>query len=103
MSGRPQYDGMIERACRSVQAMLSAYVSENQRDWDICIPLLLMVYSTAVHDTTKFTPCSMMLGREIRLPVDLALGIPETRERKCETNYAYELEKTVSKNSKFSM
>ena len=30
--GRPQSDGMIERACRSVQAMLSANVSENQKD-----------------------------------------------------------------------
>ena len=29
--GRPQCDGMIKRACRSVQAMLSAYVSQNQK------------------------------------------------------------------------
>ena len=30
--GRPQSDGMVERACRSVQVMLSAYVSQNQKD-----------------------------------------------------------------------
>ena len=93
--GRPQSDGMVERACRSVQAMLSAYVSENQRDWDIYIPLLMMAYRSSVHDTTKCTPCSMMLGREIRLPIDLAIGIPETKQSNCETDYAYELEKQL--------
>ena len=33
--GRQQSDGMVERACLSVQGMLAAYVSENQRDWDV--------------------------------------------------------------------
>ena len=95
--GRPQSDGMIERACRTVQAMLSAYVAQNQQDWDTYIPLLMMAYRSSVHDTTKCTPSSMMLGREIRLPIDLALGIPETRQSKSETDYAYELEKQLVK------
>ena len=95
--GRPQSDGMVERACRSVQAMLSAYVSQNQKDWADYIPLLMMAYRSSVHDTTKCTPCSMMLGREIRLPIDLALGLPETRHSKCEADYAYELEKQLIK------
>ena len=30
--GHPQSDGMVKRACQSVQAMLSAYVSKNQKD-----------------------------------------------------------------------
>ena len=30
--GGPQSDGMIEPACRSVQAILSGYVSQNQKD-----------------------------------------------------------------------
>ena len=32
---RQQSDGMVERECLSVQGMLAAYVSENQRDWDV--------------------------------------------------------------------
>ena len=39
----------------------------------------------------------MMLGREIRLPIDLALGIPETTESKRDTDNAYELEKHMIK------
>ena len=89
--GRPQSDGMIERACRSVQAMLSAYVSENQKDWSLYVPLLILAYNSAVHDSTRCTPASLMLGRQLRLPIDLALGIPETQST-CESEYAYELE-----------
>ena len=69
--------------------MLSAYVAQNQKDWDTNIPLLMMAYRSFVHDTTKCTPTSMMLGREIRQPIDLAFGIPEMRKSKCETDYAY--------------
>ena len=93
--GRPQSDGMVERACRSVQAMLSAYVTENQKDWDTHIPLLMLAYRSSVHDSTKCNPAQMMLGRQVRLPIDLALGIPETRESKCASDYAYELEKQL--------
>ena len=33
-----------------------------------------------------------MLGRQLRLPIDLALGTPETRQSTCESDYAYQLE-----------
>ena len=93
--GRPQSDGMIERACRSVQAMLSAYVSQNQKDWDVYLPLLMMAFRSSVHSTLGLSPSKMMLGRQIRLPIDLALGIPETRISVCESDYAYQLEKQL--------
>lgn len=93
--GRPQSDGMVERACRSIQAMLSAYVSQNQKDWATYIPMLVLAYNSSVHDTTRCTPASLMLGRQLRLPIDLVLGIPETRISMCESDYAYELEKQL--------
>ena len=51
--GRSQSDGMIKRACRSMQAMLSADVTQNQKDWDRYVPLLMMAYQSSVHDNTK--------------------------------------------------
>ena len=63
--GRPQSDGMVERACRSIQAMLSAYVSQNQKDWATYIPMLVLAYNSSVHDTTRCTPASLMLGRQL--------------------------------------
>ena len=93
--GRPQSDRMIEHACRSVQAMLSAYVSQNQKDWFTYIPMLVLAYNSSVHDSTRCTPASLMLGRQLRLPIDLALGTPETRHSTCESDYAYQLEKQL--------
>ena len=35
---RPQSDGLVERANQTLLNMLKAYVSDNQKDWDNCVP-----------------------------------------------------------------
>ncbi|XP_042863013.1 uncharacterized protein LOC122255867 [Penaeus japonicus] len=40
---------------------------------------MLMAYRSAVHEVTDFTPARLMFGRELRLSVDLATGLPTTR------------------------
>ena len=77
--GLPQSDRMVEQAYRSVQAILSAYVSQYQKDWDQYLSLLMMAFRSSVHSTLGVSPCEMMIGRQIRLPIDLAIGIPETK------------------------
>ncbi|PIK55613.1 hypothetical protein BSL78_07465 [Apostichopus japonicus] len=72
----PQSDGMVERFNRTLEAMLSAVVSENQRDWDEWLPHVTMAYRSSVHETTGETPSVMMLGREMNLPVDLLVPPP---------------------------
>jgi hypothetical protein len=37
----PQSDGMVERMNRTLLNSLSAFVSDHQRDWDLCTPLVL--------------------------------------------------------------
>ena len=39
---RPQSDGMVERANRSIQNIISSYLSNSQNYWDEHIPLLMM-------------------------------------------------------------
>ncbi|MDD9817374.1 MAG: RNase H-like domain-containing protein [Gammaproteobacteria bacterium] len=73
----PQSDGMVERFNQTLEAQLSKFADHNQRDWDQHIPFLLMAYRSAVHDTTGNTPAKMMLGRDLKLPVDLSIGRPE--------------------------
>ena len=73
----PQSDGMVERFNQTVEAMLSKFVAEDQRDWDEHLPLLMMAYRSAVHETTGLSPCELMLGRSINLPIDLMFGTPE--------------------------
>ena len=70
-------------------------MSQNQKEWDQYLPLLLMAYRSSVHSTLGVSPSEMMLGRQIRLPIDLALGIPETRTSICNSEYAYQLEKQL--------
>ena len=48
----PQGDGMIERFNRTLLAMLSAVVNEQQDDWDDHLPYVLAAYRSAVQETT---------------------------------------------------
>jgi transposase InsO family protein len=70
-----QSDEMVERLNRTIEAQLAIFVSENQRDWDIYVPLLLMAYRSAVQKTTKCTPAELMFGRNLRLPIDLRMHL----------------------------
>ena len=76
----PQSDGMIERFNRTLETMLSLFVSDNQRDWDKCLPYVMMAYRTSVHETTGCTPSEMMMGRDVRLPVDVLTGCLEDED-----------------------
>ena len=49
---RPQSDGMIERANRTIENMLSLFVDENQKNWDELIPLLRLAYRSSIHETS---------------------------------------------------
>ena len=64
---RPQSDGMVERANRSIQNMISSYISDKQYDWYEYIPLYMLVYRSSIHETTGVSPVMMMLGRELTL------------------------------------
>ena len=85
---RPQSDGMVERFNRTLETMLTLFTSENQKDWDTHLPQLMMAYRSSQHETTGRSPCEMMLGRSIRLPIDLMLG-PTPVEDTGETSTEY--------------
>ena len=88
--GRPQSDGMVERYNRTLERMLRAFVSSHQRDWDKYLPYLTMAYRSSQHESTKYTPNRLMLGREVNLPIDIVFGRPE-EEALDETEYVQRL------------
>ena len=88
----PQSDGMIERFNRTLEAMLSMFVSDSQRDWDRCLPYVMMAYRTSVHETTGCTPSEMMMGRDVRLPADLLTGRLDDDTYDEPTEYAEKLQ-----------
>jgi hypothetical protein len=60
--------------------MITAYVSQNQGDWDHHLPLLTAAYRSSEQCTTQFTPNMLMLGREVALPIHLLFGMPDPGE-----------------------
>ena len=50
------------------------YISDNQRDWDESLPLLLLAYRSSTHEGTGFSPSMLFLGREPQFPIDLLMG-----------------------------
>ncbi|GFT70886.1 retrovirus-related Pol polyprotein from transposon 412 [Trichonephila clavipes] len=71
-----QSDGRVERFNRTILNSLSLLVSSNQQDWDKKLPIFLLAYSSAVHETTGYSPSQMLFGQDLRLPADLLFSRP---------------------------
>ena len=92
----PQSDGMVERYNATLVGQLARYCEEGQQDWDEWLPYMLMAYRAAEHEATQHTPSRLMFGREIRLPVDLALGRPpDERLPTVQSQYAVALQQRL--------
>ena len=79
-SYRPWTNEMVERYHRTLSQMLGKVVGDTQRDWDLHVPAAAAAYGASVHVATGFTPNFMMLGREVRAPVDIVLEAPARKE-----------------------
>ena len=82
---KPSTNGTVERFHRTLNSVLGKVVSENQRDWDQRLPFALAAYRASVHSSTGFTPNRVFLGRENRMPIDLAMGLPPDESSDCTT------------------
>ncbi|KZR98113.1 Uncharacterized protein APZ42_006617 [Daphnia magna] len=57
----------------TLAAMLSMYVSSDQRDWDRTLQYVCFAYNTARQESMGYSPFFLLYGREPRLPIDLEL------------------------------
>lgn len=87
---------MVERLNQTLETMLALFCCENQWDWDEHVHLLMMAYRSSIHEATKVSPCRMMFGREINLPVDLLFGSPREEPYEPNTDYAYHLSQSLA-------
>ena len=85
----PQSDSMVEKFNRTLEAQLSKFVDQHQRDWDEHVPLLLMAYRTSAHDTT-------------RLPIDLFVGRPSEEVPVHRSAYAQQLHNHLERIHSFA-
>ncbi|KAK3093372.1 hypothetical protein FSP39_014695 [Pinctada imbricata] len=70
----PQGNGKSERFNRTLIAMIKCFIKDDHDDWDQHLASITAAYRASVHDTTGLSPNLMMLGRELRMPIDLVLG-----------------------------
>ncbi|KRZ48053.1 Pro-Pol polyprotein [Trichinella nativa] len=72
----PQGNGQAERFNRTLLDMLSILYDGNPGQWDDMLPFVMLAYNSSVHESTGVTPAIAMLGRELRLPLDVQIGNP---------------------------
>ena len=66
----PQSDGQTERANRTLEEGLRAYVNLNHDDWDVHLPLLEFAVNSSQSASSGLTPFMMNYGENPQLPVD---------------------------------
>jgi hypothetical protein len=73
----PQTDGQTERANRTLEENLRAYVNVKHNDWDSHLPIVEFAYNNAVNSSTGFTPFYLNYGFHPRLPSNLPSAIQD--------------------------
>ena len=73
-SKNPKDNAVAERFNKTLVRMIKAYLRGQQTNWDLNLGCLASAYRSTVHASTGMTPNLLMLGREVRIPAELAYG-----------------------------
>ncbi len=66
----------VERFNRTLLNMLGTLEAKKKSNWKEFVKPLAHAYNCTRNETTGFSPYELMFGRQPRLPVDLAFGLP---------------------------
>jgi hypothetical protein len=69
----PQTDGQTERVNRLMEEILRSYVTDHGADWDEHLTAAEIAVNSSKHNSTDFTPFYLNNGREMHLPLDIAM------------------------------
>ncbi|XP_052255150.1 uncharacterized protein LOC127860882 [Dreissena polymorpha] len=70
----PRGNGQVERFNRSLMKMVRAYLTDEEKYWDMYLGCLAGAYRATPCKSTRLSPNMMVLGREMRLPADVLFG-----------------------------
>lgn len=88
---KPSTNAAVERFHRTLNSIIGKLV-EDDRDWDITLPYVMAAYRSSVHEATGYSPNYLILGREVRNPVDLVYDAPEKDSQVTYENYCEEVQ-----------
>ena len=69
----PETDGQTERANRTVEEMLRAFVNDKQDDWDLYLSAAEFAYNNSVNPSTGETPFYLNYGAHPAVPATVGL------------------------------
>ena len=68
---------LAERVNRNLKAALKIFHRQSQRKWDEYLHLLAFAFNTACHESTKFCPAMLFLGKELAMPLESACDLTQ--------------------------
>src|SRR6266487_2893658 len=75
----PQTNGLVERFNSTLIGILENLPQNAKFDWDQYIDFALMAYRTSVQASTHETPYFLLYGRDMTIPMDIEMGLPDER------------------------
>ena len=92
---RPQANGVTERFNRTLATMLTMYCIQDQKDWDLYLPPVMMAYRSSVHSSTVQSTNKMVYGHEIMLPMTPVVGQPKGENSATVDDYVENLQEKL--------
>lgn len=73
----------VERYNRTLLSMLGTLKDKEKAQWREHVKPLTHAYNCTRNDVTGFSPYELMFGRQPRLPIDIAFGLPVKDKESC--------------------
>ncbi|KAI3371497.1 hypothetical protein L3Q82_024075 [Scortum barcoo] len=81
----------VERFNRTLLQILGTLENKDKSHWREFVKPLVHAYNCTRNDVTGYSPYELMFGRQPRLPVDLAFGLPASSQPKSHSQYVHDL------------
>lgn len=92
----------VERFNRTLLQMLGTLENKDKSHWKEYVKPLVHAYNCTRSDVTGFSPYELMFGRQPRLPVDLAFGLPASKQPKSHSHYVHDLKGRLQESYKIA-
>ncbi|KAI7804787.1 hypothetical protein IRJ41_020325 [Triplophysa rosa] len=88
----------VERFNRTLLQMLGTLENDKKAHWKEFVKPLVHAYNCTKNDVTGYSPYEMMFGRQPRLPVDLAFGLPVNDSTQSHSQYVKTLKERLQES-----